>query len=77
MHNRDDKYLARPGFEPGISSLQAPVDTNEPSEHYRAWDEDCNMTTRHLISCDKYQIPANISVSISMICSIINIYAMF
>ena len=31
MHNHDDKYPARPGFEPGTSSLQAPVDTNEPS----------------------------------------------
>ena len=32
MHNHDDKYPARPGFEPGTSRLQAPVDTNEPSE---------------------------------------------
>ena len=31
MHNHDDKYPARPGFEPGTSRLQAPVDTNEPS----------------------------------------------
>ena len=31
MHNHDDKYPARPGFEPGISRLQAPVDTNEAS----------------------------------------------
>ena len=31
MHNYDDKYPARPGFEPGTSRLQAPVDTNEPS----------------------------------------------
>ena len=30
MHNHDDKYPARPGFEP-ISRLQVPVDTNEPS----------------------------------------------
>ena len=30
MQNNDDKYLARPGFEPGTSRLQAPVDTNEP-----------------------------------------------
>ena len=28
MHNHDDKYPARPGFEPGTSRLQAPVDTN-------------------------------------------------
>ena len=31
MHNHDDKYPVRPGFEPGTSRLQAPVDTNEPS----------------------------------------------
>ena len=30
MHNHDDKYPARPGFKPGTSRLQAPVDTNEP-----------------------------------------------
>ena len=31
MHNDDDKYLALPGFEPGTSRLQAPVDANGPS----------------------------------------------
>ena len=31
MHNNNDKYPSRPGFEPGTSRLQAPVDTNEPS----------------------------------------------
>ena len=31
MHNHDDKYQARPGFEPGTSRLQATFDTNEPS----------------------------------------------
>ena len=31
MHNQDDKYPVRPGFEPGTSRLQAPGDTNEPS----------------------------------------------
>ena len=30
MHNYDYKYPARPGFEPGTSRLQAPIDTNEP-----------------------------------------------
>ena len=30
MHNHADKYPARPGFEPGTSTLQAPVDTNKP-----------------------------------------------
>ena len=31
MHNHDDKYHSRPGFEPATSRLLAPVDTNEPS----------------------------------------------
>ena len=31
MHNHDNKYPARTGFEPGTCRLQAPVDTNEPS----------------------------------------------
>ena len=31
MHNHEDKYPVQPGFEPGTSRLQAPVDTNEPS----------------------------------------------
>ena len=31
MHNHDDKYPSKPGFEPGTPRLQAPVDTIEPS----------------------------------------------
>ena len=31
MHNHDDKYPSRPGFEPGTPRLQAPVDMNEAS----------------------------------------------
>ena len=31
MHNQDDKYPTRLGFEPPTSMLQGPVDTNEPS----------------------------------------------
>ena len=30
MHNHDDKYPSRPGFEPGTPRLQDPVNTNEP-----------------------------------------------
>ena len=30
MHNHDDKYPARPGFEPGTFRLQAQIDTIEP-----------------------------------------------
>ena len=57
MHNQDDKYPARRGFEPGISRLQAPVDTNEPlyaiinvDTHYyigayKAWYEQWAVST--------------------------------
>ena len=31
MHNHDDTYPVRPGFEPGTSRLQAPVDKKEES----------------------------------------------
>ena len=31
MHNHDDKYPSRPGFEPCTPRSQAPIDTNEPS----------------------------------------------
>ena len=31
MHNHDDKYPSRPGFETGTSRLQALLDGNEPS----------------------------------------------
>ena len=31
MHNHDDEYPSRKGFEPVTSRLQAPVDMNEPS----------------------------------------------
>ena len=42
MHNHDDKYPSRPGFEPGTPRLQAPVDTNEPSGP-AAWFEVGNI----------------------------------
>ena len=38
MHKHDDTYAALLGFEPGISRLKAPVDTNEPSGP--AWGEE-------------------------------------
>ena len=31
MHNHEDKYSNRLGFEPGTLRLQTPVDTNKPS----------------------------------------------
>ena len=31
MHNHDDKYPDRPGFEPGTSRLQTSVDKTKPS----------------------------------------------
>ena len=36
VHNHDDKYLSRPGFEPVTSRLQAPVDTNEPLGNFHS-----------------------------------------
>ena len=49
MYNHDDKYLARPGFEPGTFRLQAPVDTNEPSGPVCCYNSVfvCNMHTFH------------------------------
>ena len=35
MHNYDDKYPVRTGFEPGTSRLQGPVDTDESSGRAR------------------------------------------
>ena len=51
MHNHDDigLYPAQPGFEPGTPSLQAPVDTNEPSEpalYYVPRTEDVGLPTQ-------------------------------
>ena len=31
MHNPDDKYPTRPGFEPSTSEFQATTESNEPS----------------------------------------------
>ena len=39
MHNHDEKYPFRPGFEPGTPRLQAPVNTNEPSRPAGAIDK--------------------------------------
>ena len=54
MHNQDDKYPSRPGFEPGTPRLQAPVDTNDPSgpTQYKIiyqliiWKKDTNNSFR-------------------------------
>ena len=45
MHNDDDKYPSRPGFEPGSPRLQAPVDMNEPSEPATGRDCDYSVTS--------------------------------
>ena len=49
MHNHDDKYPARPRFEPetprsGTSRLQAPVDTNEPSGPVQNYNDAPTLT---------------------------------
>ena len=48
MHNHDYKYPARPGFEPGTFRLQAPVDTNEPSEPGKVVDNLNGITQRSI-----------------------------
>ena len=71
MHYHDAKYQARPGFEPGTSRLQAPVDTNEPSGpatnragtcvwHSLTWQ---GLGSRPVSECQT-QIPA-LSVSVT------------
>ena len=54
MHSHNDKYPSRPGFEPGSSRLQAPVDTNEPSgpaqikiEYWTSQCETCSRTSMY------------------------------
>ena len=48
MHNHDDKYPARPGFEPGTYRLQAQVDTNETwgSARHSTVNENLTYTAR-------------------------------
>ena len=38
MHNPDDKYPTRPGFEPSTSEFQATIESNEPSGRPTAKD---------------------------------------
>ena len=38
MHNPDDKYPTRPGFEPSTSEFQATTESNEPSGRPTAKD---------------------------------------
>ena len=53
MHNHDDKYPARPGFEPGTSRLQAPVDRNEPYGSARPNTVNENLTyTARVLTLD-------------------------
>ena len=44
MHNRDNKYSARPGFHTCTSSLQAPVDTSKELTNERI-NEETNKRT--------------------------------
>ena len=57
MHNHDDKYPPRPGFVPGTSRLQAPIDTNEPpgpiSIEFKAWSS-ITEDERHLVNSHTY-----------------------
>ena len=56
MHNHDDKYPARPGFEPGSSKLQAPVDTNEPSGQAVAFLARYYMEYLHVLDVQLYYV---------------------
>ena len=53
MHNHDDKYPVRPGFDPGTSRLQALVDTNEPSRP--AYTADSKYSRHHSSSSICYK----------------------
>ena len=44
MHNHDNKYSARPGFDTCTSSLQAPVDTSKELTNERI-NEETNKRT--------------------------------
>ena len=50
MHNHDDKYPAPPGFEPGTSRLQDPVDTNESSGPVTVVGEYLELMIRVLVA---------------------------
>ena len=63
MHNHDDKYPSRSGFEPGTPKLQAPVDTNEPSGPDTDWyNLRSNRNDRMLISYNKYWYDASYQI---------------
>ena len=55
MHNHDDKYPSRPGFEPGTTRLQAPADTNEPSGPARSPRE--QRPRKPVINSETYSMP--------------------
>ena len=52
MHNHDDKYPARPRYEPGTSRLQALVDTNEPSgPAHTSWELSRKICVKGVVNC--------------------------
>ena len=70
MHNHNDRYLARQGFEPGTSRLQAPVDTNEPLGPAQYQETNTMLKPfrlgirAHLLSIENYEIGSNNSKKI-------------
>ena len=46
MHNHNDKYPAKLGFELGTSRFQAPVDTSEPSGPTNMFAATCALSRR-------------------------------
>ena len=49
MHNHGDNYPSRPGFKPGTTRLQTPLDMNEPSgpaSNAGGWSQSFSLITQ-------------------------------
>ena len=62
MHNHDDKYPARPGFERSTPRLQAPVDTNEQSGPATGWRVTLGDWLRVRVESSRYPLPTNVFI---------------
>ena len=61
MHNHNDTYPVRPGFESGTPRLQAPVDKNESFylelrelEVLGTWNLDISGTSELTLACPRH-----------------------
>ena len=66
MHNYDDKYLNRPGFEHGTSRLQAPVDSNYPSASQ--FNDSLLIFNASLLSFSAHLSPSKVELDITFTC---------